>query len=316
LASMIVKLDEAVKLLKNHEVVAVPSETVYGLAGSISSPTAIRKIFTLKGRPAINPLIVHFSTLNEVLEYVILDPKLLCYLERMWPGPLTIVAPLKKPLDTAITAGLKTLAVRIPRHPVFLELIRQAGPLAAPSANRSGLPSATRVWHIEKDYNGLVPIVEGDPPTHGLESTILIQKEGHLEIGRLGATSIDLLREDLPIFESKTPLEAPTCPGQLFRHYSPACFLSSQLSETTEALVGFIDVEYHSPLPLYSLGSIKDPIEIAQNLYEILRLLDQDQIKEAFVDLDFPSYGLYAPIKERLSRALVKKPNPQGGIHV
>ncbi|MFZ4673236.1 threonylcarbamoyl-AMP synthase [bacterium] len=313
---MIVKFHEAVKLLKNDEVVAVPSETVFGLAASIHSPRAIRKIFSLKGRPPINPLIVHFSSVEQILEFVDIDAQLLVYLKSMWPGPLTLVAPLKKELDTAITAGLNTLAVRIPNHPVFLDLIREVGPLAAPSANRSGLPSATRAWHIEEDYDGQVPMVEGAPPIHGLESTIIIQKEGYLEIGRLGATPIERLREHFTIHTTNSVESAPICPGQLLRHYSPNCELTNNISADFEAIVGYGDVTYHWNLPLYNLGSKQDPSGIARNLYEMLRRLDVDKIKKAFVDLDIPSHGLYAPIQERLSRALVKKTNLQGGIHV
>lgn len=313
---MIVKFHEAVKLLKNNEVVAVPSETVFGLAASIHSPEALRKIFSLKGRPAINPLIVHFCSIEQVLEYVEIDSKLLEHLSSMWPAPLTLVAPLKKELDSAITAGLNTLAVRIPNHPVFLDLIREVGPLAAPSANRSGLPSATRVWHIEQDYNGQVPIVEGEPPIHGLESTIIIQKEGYLEVGRLGATPIDCLRKHFTVHLAKAVESAPICPGQLLRHYSPNCELTTDFSKDFEAIVGFSDTPYPWNLPLYHLGSKQDPVMIARNLYETLRRLDFDKIKKAFVDLDFPSDGLYAPIQERLSRAIVKKTNPKGSIHV
>lgn len=312
---MIVKFHEAVKLLKNDEVVAVPSETVFGLAASIYSPLAIRKIFSLKGRPAINPLIVHFCSIEQVLEYVEIDSKLLEHLKNLWPGPLTIVAPLKKAIDTSITAGLPTLAVRIPKHPVFLELIQEVGPLAAPSANRSGLPSATRVWHVEQDYEGQVPVLEGLPPIHGLESTILIQKKDYLEIGRLGATPIDSLKEHFAIQPSKALHLAPTCPGQLLRHYSPLCELTKNLSSDVEAIVGFNDAIYPCDLPSYILGSKKDPVRIAQNLYDTLRLLDLDKIQKAFIDLDFPTHGLYAPIQERLNRAIQKK-NLEGSHHV
>jgi len=240
-----------------------------------------------------------------VLTYVDIDLTLLPTLERLWPGPLTIVAPLKKEIGHLIppqvTAGLQTLAVRIPRHPTFLELIRRVGPLAAPSANLSGLPSSTRSWHIESDYHGQVPIVEGDIPEFGVESTILIQKEGFLEIGRLGATPIDSLKEFFSIQEGDDTIN---CPGKLFKHYSPHCHLTTKLTENVQAIVGFHDKNYPSQPLFYNLGARDDPRMIASRLFETLRLLDLDKITLAYVDTDFPHRGLYTTIHERLSRAL------------
>lgn len=313
---MIVSIEKAIELLKSKHVVAVPSETVFGLAASIHFPEAIKKIFEIKGRPSKNPLIVHFSSLEHALEYVDIDQSLIPHLEKFWPGPLTLVAPLKKNVDPTITANLSTLAVRVPNHPVFLELIREVGPLAAPSANRSGFPSATRSWHIEFDYGCSVPIVEGVEPEHGVESTILIQKEGYLSLGRLGATPIEPLKPFFKIVESTENPTAPQCPGQMFRHYAPKCKLTTTLSAEVEAIVGFTDVDYPFSKPLYPLGSVHDPKQIAHQLFETLRLLDHDHIGLAYVDTNFPSHGLYLTIHERLSRAIQETFNQNRELYV
>ena len=313
---MILSKKEAIDILKTGGVVAVPSETVYGLAASIDHPQAVSKIFSMKGRPSKNPLIVHFKSIDQVLEYLDLQNDVAAHLKHFWPGPLTIVAPLKKKLDPSITAGLPTLAARIPSHPVFLELIEAVGPLAAPSANRSGLPSATRAWHIENDYLGNVPIVEGDPPKHGLESTILIQKGPLFEVGRLGALSIEELERYFTISHPTSTHSTPVCPGQMFRHYSPRCVLVDEWSKKIEAVVGFADVKYPNDLPLYALGPIHDPVAIASNLFETLRLLDQNQVQKAFVDFNFPLHGLYASIRERLLKATQQTTNLKEATHV
>ncbi|MFZ4773009.1 MAG: L-threonylcarbamoyladenylate synthase [Chlamydiia bacterium] len=313
---MFVSIAEAIELLKTKKVVAVPSETVYGLAASIAFDEAIERIFTLKGRPSKNPLIVHFASIKDVLEYVAIDPLFTPELEKLWPGPLTIVAPLKKGISPLITAGLDTLAVRIPRNPVFLELIRAVGPLAAPSANRSGLPSATRSWHIENDYDGQIPIIEADLPSIGLESTILIQREKTFELGRLGATPIDSLKEFFPISSATLESETPLCPGQLLKHYAPNCNLTTEWTPEVEAIVGFHDVTYTIDRPLYNLGTKNDPRMIAERLFETLRLLDLDKIRLAFIDTNFPNHGLYKTLHERLSRALRQKPTQIKGTYV
>ncbi|MBM3196566.1 MAG: threonylcarbamoyl-AMP synthase [Chlamydiae bacterium] len=313
---MILSKKEAIDILKTGGIVAVPSETVYGLAASINHPQAVSKIFSMKGRPSKNPLIVHFKSIDQVLEYLDLQNDVAAHLKHFWPGPLTIVAPLKKKLDPSITAGLPTLAARIPSHPVFLELIEAVGPLAAPSANRSGLPSATRAWHIENDYLGNVPIVEGDPPKHGLESTILIQKGPLFEVGRLGALSIEELERYFTISPPTSTHSTPVCPGQMFRHYSPRCVLVDEWSKKIEAVVGFANVKYPSDLPLYVLGPIHDPVAIANNLFETLRLLDQNEVQKAFVDFNFPLHGLYASIRERLLKATQQTTNLKEATHV
>jgi L-threonylcarbamoyladenylate synthase len=313
---MIVSIEKAIELLKSKHVVAVPSETVFGLAASIHFPEAIKKIFEIKGRPSKNPLIVHFASLEDALEYVDIEQSLIPHLEKFWPGPLTLVAPLKKKVDPTITANLPTLAVRVPNHPVFLELIRAAGPLAAPSANRSGFPSATRSWHIEFDYSGTIPIVEGMEPDHGVESTILIQQEGFFTLGRLGATPIEPLKPFFKIVDALANPAAPQCPGQMFRHYAPKCKLTTILSTEVEAIVGFWDVNYPFPKPLYPLGSVHDPKQMAHQLFETLRLLDHDHIGLAYVDTNFPTHGLYLTIHERLSRAIQETFNLNRELYV
>ncbi|MBM3194269.1 MAG: threonylcarbamoyl-AMP synthase [Chlamydiae bacterium] len=313
---MIVSIEKAIELLMSKDVVAVPSETVFGLAASIDSPEAIKKIFEIKGRPPKNPLIVHFASLEQALQYVDIEQSFIPHLEAFWPGPLTLVAPLKVKVDPHITANLSTLAVRVPNHPVFLELIQAVGPLAAPSANRSGFPSATRSWHIEFDYGGTVPIVEGAEPEHGVESTILIQQKGFFTLGRPGATPIEPLKPYFKIVEAAVNPAEPQCPGQMFRHYAPKCQLITTFTAEVEAIVGFTDVDYPFSKPLYPLGSLHDPKQVAHQLFETLRLLDHDHIKLAYVDMNFPTHGLYQTIHERLSRAIQETFNLNRELYV
>ena len=300
-----VDLIQAANILSKDGVVAVPSETVYGLAARIDSELGIDQIYTLKGRPSKNPLIVHFASIDQVLEFVDIDFKYLPALNVLWPGPLTFVAPLKKSITNKITAGLPTLAVRVPAHPTFLRLIEKVGPLAAPSANKSGLPSATRAEHVIEDYAGKVAVIE-DPLSLqlGVESTILIQKDGVLHLGRLGACPLDDLKDFFSVEDQIVIENKPICPGQLFRHYAPCCKLVQHLDQTIEAIVGFTDRAYPSCYPFYSLGSSTDPKAIAQTLFETLRKLDRDHRRCAYIDTDFPNFGLYATITERLKKAI------------
>ncbi|MEX0894887.1 MAG: L-threonylcarbamoyladenylate synthase, partial [Balneolaceae bacterium] len=168
------KIHEAVALIQRGEVVAFPTETVYGLGADAHNPEAIQKIFKVKGRPADNPLIIHLANLQEVAEFALEVPKPARQLmEKCWPGPLTLIFKKKPGVPDTATAGLPTVALRIPDHPVALELLRQTGPLAAPSANRSGSPSPTKAEHVRRDFGDDFPVLDGGMSNIGLESTVL-----------------------------------------------------------------------------------------------------------------------------------------------
>lgn len=305
---MRLSLNQAADLLKQGYVVAVPTETVYGLAASLNYQKSIEKIYELKGRPSNNPLIIHLSDLSILDSYEITKPPFFEQLtEAFWPGPLTLVLPInEESIPSNARAGLPTAAFRIPSHPLILELLNLTGPLVMPSANLSGKPSATSPEHVENDFGLEFPILDGGACRHGLESTILYYEENSWKIVRQGAISQESFYHVL----GYNPLIAGTskilCPGQLYRHYAPQAklILSHQLSHLkNEVIIGFSDKSYPESCRVISLGRISHPEEVGENLYSVLRELDRRGIEKAWVDIDFPREGLLLTIAERLERA-------------
>lgn len=310
---MQVTLEQACDLLKAGLVIAVPTETVYGLAASIDFSDAIEGIFRLKGRPADNPLIVHAASAEEVSKYVSeIPPHFELLASSFWPGPMTLVLPaVEESVPAVARAGLPTAAFRVPAHPLTLQLLRETGPLVMPSANLSGKPSATSVQHVEDDFGSGFSVLDGGNCQKGMESTILCWKESEWTIIRLGALPPEVF---VPVlgYLPKVNLggngqqDKPLCPGQLYRHYAPqAKLLLSEAvpQEAQGALVGFSDRAYPDGCRLYSLGSSTNPEAAAHQLYAVLRQLDADGIKEACVDMDFPAQGLWMTLRERLQKA-------------
>ncbi|MFN4174279.1 MAG: L-threonylcarbamoyladenylate synthase, partial [Parachlamydiaceae bacterium] len=211
---MRISVQDAIDRLSN-DVVAIPTETVYGLAARIDAPQAIEKVFTLKKRPRENPLIVHLYSHKELYHYT--DESIEDELIDYWPGPLTFILKCKN-LSETITAGLSTAAFRVPNHPLTLEIIKKTGPLVAPSANLSGYPSATHYKHVENDFGIDFPVVDGGMCESGLESTIIAKSQGKWRILRLGAISQEALEKKLGYKpEIVKPSSKPECPGQLFK---------------------------------------------------------------------------------------------------
>lgn len=222
---------------------------------------------------------------------------------------MTLVLPINEnTIPEIVRAGLTTAAFRIPSHPLTRQLLQLTGPLVMPSANLSGKPSATKSDHVENDFGKDFPVLEGEICQHGIESTILIYKENRWEIGRLGAISAEMLETILgylPTISEKK--ENPLCPGQLYRHYAPNANLRMEpfLPEECETILGFTDRAYGKHRIFY-LGNSINPSEVAQNLYQVLRQLDEEKIKEAWVDMNFPHHGLWKSIRERLEKAAKK----------
>lgn len=306
---MKISLHEAEYLLNNGHLVAVPTETVYGLAASIHHPRAIEHIFARKGRPSNNPLIIHLAHIDQLHTYAkkITDDTLKL-LNHFWPGPLSVVLPIhEEMIPTQVRSGLPTAAFRIPSHPKILDLLTRTGPLVMPSANISGKPSSTCSMHVEADFGKNFPVLEGGTCQNGLESTILYQDEGLWKIIRLGALTANQIAEHLgyvPEILCKK-MEKPLCPGQLYRHYAP----NTRLYPTKDSkalkgvVIGFKERNYPLATKIFYLGSLDNSQEVAENLYSLLRQLDKDSILEASIDMDFPIEGLWATIAERLRRA-------------
>lgn len=307
--------DAAQLLLEQHQVVAIPTETVYGLAAPLSNTVSIQKIFQIKNRPSNNPLIVHFANYEQAQPYLINEPPLFRELTgNFWPGSLTLISPCKLDLVPEIVrAGLTTMACRVPAHPLAQQLIQRVGPLVAPSANPSGSPSATRPEHVESDFGQNFPVINGGECQQGLESTILHFIDNKWAIARLGAITDIELEKVLgykPIYlSSSTSTSKPICPGQMYRHYAPKCALrlfKGEPSEIMEYILGFAEKNYPKQAEVTYLGSLHNPFQIAHNLYHVLRMLDQRGIKEIWVDMNIPKGKLWDTLRERIKKASIK----------
>ncbi len=308
---MELSIEEAFKKLQNQEVIAIPTETVFGLAASIYSEKAIQAIFKLKNRPLSNPLIIHISNLEQIKDQIeLLDETGLNLIQTFWPGPLTIIMKLKKTatLSNLITAGLNTVAIRMPQKSETLQLIEKTGPLVAPSANLSGYPSSTKREHVEKDFGLSFPILKGEPDCLGIESTIIAQEQGFWKIAREGALLAGDLEKILGYKPSQlTKKEKPICPGQHFKHYSPKANLKllpyQDLKSIEGVIIGFKERTYPLAKRVIDLGSIDSPLNCQKNLYALLRLLDDFGYQEAYVDSDFPADERLQIIKRRIEKA-------------
>ena len=285
----------AARLIGEGLPVAVPTETVYGLAADATDGAAVARIYEAKGRPAFNPLIVHVRDLDQALTFAEFGPAARELAELYWPGPLTLVVPLrgKSPIASLVTAGLPTIAIRSSSHPAMRDLLAATGaPLAAPSANRSGRLSPTRAEHVLADLGGRIPlIVDGGPTAHGLESTIVaVDPGGKLRLLRPGPIDLGLAPEPAGEIEA---------PGQLASHYAPAKPLRLEATEAAqdEWLIGFADVRGDA-----TLSATGDLAEAAAGLFDRLHEADrQDRPRIAIAPI--PERGIGAAINDRLRRA-------------
>lgn len=309
---MKIALTEACQLLKSGAVVAVPTETVYGLAATLTQPAAIDQIFALKGRPSNNPLIIHLANFNQIAEYVTDLPQGTEQLANaFWPGPLTLVLPCHPKISSRVRAGLPTAAFRVPNHSLTQQLLQLTGPLVMPSANISGRPSSTRRDHVENDFGVDFPVLEGKEVgcPHGVESTILHHNGTQWQVIRLGALSAECLASALgyvPEVVIETKGHSPLCPGQLYRHYAPRARLQLCLEEIESSpgvVVGYSDRHYAEASRVIVLGPVSRPEIVAENLYGVLRRLDLEGVVSACVDMRFPRVGLWVTLEERLRKA-------------
>lgn len=306
---MRIPLEEAAARLLAGDVIAVPTETVYGLAGSLFNSNAIQEIFRIKGRPANNPLIIHFSQLSQLKPFGCqTDPSFFRLAEAFWPGPLTLVLPIDpNTIWDSVRAGLHTAAFRMPEHPLALELIKRTGPLVMPSANLSGRPSSTSPDHVEADFGRDFPVLDGGMCACGVESTVMILRENRWLVIRQGI----LVPEDFESVLGYTPAidlgkkDSPICPGQLYRHYAPKCKLTLAKTFGSGVVLGYREFAYPQNTVIY-LGSLGSPETIAESLYGTLRMLDEQGIEEAYVDMNFEEIGLMKTIGERLRKAAAR----------
>ncbi|MGB3607383.1 L-threonylcarbamoyladenylate synthase [Psychroserpens sp.] len=311
-------ISKAVALLNAEEVVAIPTETVYGLAGNIFSEKAIKSIFETKKRPFFNPLIVHIHSVEELSIYVSHLPKKAKLLaEAFWPGPLTLVLKKKAIIPDLISAGKDTVAIRIPNHPTALELLKQLDfPLAAPSANPFGNISPTTARHVERYFKDTIKMVlDGGPCERGIESTIIGFDHDEPIIYRLGSTSVEAIEGIVGSISIQNKKEiAPDAPGMLERHYAPTTktILVNNVSEAIEkhhgkriGVLAFHSEVKHPAVTFQIILSKEKNMEIAASrLYDAMHQLDS-QVLDLIIAQRFPNAGLGKSINDRLQRATV-----------
>ncbi len=297
-------IEDAVEALRRGELVAFPTETVYGLGADAANPQAVARVFAAKGRPHFNPLIAHVLGLTDAERHAALHPRARALAERFWPGPLTLVAPRRAESTVCelACAGLRTIALRAPSHRIARELIEEfGGPIVAPSANKSGHVSATTAAHVIADLGNAVDMVlDGGAAGIGLESTIVaVDESGRGTLLRPGAIARDELE---PI---AGPLAAPRgsidAPGMMASHYAPRARLrlDAEAPAPGEAYLAF---GASAPAGGLTLSASGDLIEAAANLYAHLRALDSSGASVIAV-APIPHDGLGEAIRDRLARA-------------
>ncbi len=298
---------DAAALIRSGRLVAFPTETVYGLGADATNGHAVAAIFAAKGRPRINPLIVHVKNVEQAAEFVEFSPLEKALAQAFWPGALTLVLPRRKDcrLSLLVSAGLDTVAMRAPSHPIAARLIAEAGvPLAAPSANLSGQVSATSAAHVAEGLGGKVDLIlDGETTPLGIESTVIGFESGRPVLLRPGAVP----REAIEAITG--PLAAPskgsvTSPGQLASHYAPhtPLRLNARGVEPAEALLAFGPNAPKDARRALNLSRDGDLAEAAANLFAMLRALDAE-CASAIAVMPIPASGLGEAINDRLMRA-------------
>src|SRR5699024_2282559 len=305
-------LDQYVRLLKNGEIVAFPTETVYGLGADAWNAEAIRKVFAQKGRPADNPLIVHINAISMAHRFARKIPdEAQTLMEHFWPGPLTLILQKEPTVLDLITAGMPTVALRYPRNPLAQRLIAKAGPLVAPSANSSGRPSPTRPKHIDDDFGPNFPVIDGGSTDIGLESTVLDVTSSPYKVYRPGKVSRSEIHQSI---NTKVTMASPQqgaskSPGTKYTHYTPDAKVR-WLKEKEKPL---------NPKTLYLLHSFSpadnfhhiihyagDYNQMARELYDRFRQADYDGYQTVAVE-PFPPEQvnpMIPALKNRINKAI------------
>ena len=296
-----VAIARAAAILRRGGLVAFPTETVYGLGADATNGQAVAGIFAAKGRPRFNPLIVHLGSLEEAERHAYFPPLARQLAQRFWPGALTLVLPRRadSTLSELVSAGLETVALRLPAHPVAKALLLEAGlPIAAPSANVSGRVSATTALHVQESLGDAVEVIlDGGPATMGLESTVIGFDKDRPVLLRPGA----IAREEIEAVVGRLGAagDGIRSPGQLESHYAPraALRLNAHHAQPGEALLGFGP----SPEAALNLSARGDLREAAANLFAMLIRLDKSARRIAVMPV--PETGLGEAINDRLRRA-------------
>ena len=331
---MLISVDDAVARLSKGDIVALPSETVYGLAGLALDSNSVQEIYTLKGRPATNPLIIHVSSVKAAEKLANFSQEAHTFAQNFWPGPLTLILPKKECVPDLVTAGNPTVALRIPQHPVFLEILKRLDhPLAAPSANPSNRTSPTEAKHLMELFGEKCPpTVDGGKCSVGIESTVLDLSREPPTILRPGAITRKLMKEktglDVGILQAeianhagKSTPESMVSPGMQTVHYAPQTplFLYSSIenfqsknSYKSGDLVVLSNAQKRNHLredisELFTLSEDGNPHRIAQSLYGMLIELDARKANCMHLIFTEDQTGVNRATWDRLSRAQTKE---------
>ena len=318
-------LDHCADRLRQGALLAIPTETVYGLAGNALEESCAQAIFAVKGRPLIDPLIVHCASIEAAFNYLHTDPSIEVVAKNFWPGPLTIVARKQSCIPNIVTAGLDTVAIRVPQHPIFQQLLARLDfPLAAPSANPFGYVSPTRAVHVQKTLGSKIDgILEGGPCTHGIESTILDLREPNMPVilrqGPITQSAIAFALKR-PLADRSISLDTnrpQRAPGQLMKHYStqasielfvdhPPSINTSAHSASKIATVFIQRPPASDPATdCYWLSEAGNLKEVAHNLFSLMQKLDQSDYTHLRIQLA-TNTGIGLAINDRLRRAAAK----------
>ncbi|CAH0995325.1 Threonylcarbamoyl-AMP synthase [Emticicia aquatica] len=305
-------IEEAIRQLKLGEVIGLPTETVYGLAGNAYNSAAITKIFEVKNRPTFDPLIVHTSSFERVLEFVSeVPPKAKLLAEHFMPGPLTLLLPKKCIISDLVTSGLETVAVRIPNHPLANELLQQLDfPLAAPSANPFGYISPTSAQHVDNQLGDKINyILDGGECQVGIESSIIGFFEDEIVVYRKGGLSIEAIEGIVgKVRMEEHSSSNPKAPGMLQSHYAPRTklLIEDPKMPTDHLNIGFLgfkdfhpEISKENQLLLSPNGDLQ---EAAKNLFAFMRILDTRNFDKIYTEF-LPEIGLGRAINDRIKRA-------------
>ncbi len=316
-------VNQASQILKSGGIVAVPTETVYGLAASAYSNNAINAVFKAKGRPQDNPLIVHISSLDMLSDIAQDIPDIAYYCaKRFWPGPFTMILPKGNKIADSVSAGLNTVAVRFPSETVICDIIAKSGlPLAAPSANTSSRPSPTTANHVIEDLDGKInAVVMGNDCEFGVESTVVSLVGENPRLLRPGAITVEQLRMVLPnlivdnaVLNKLEKNQKVASPGMKYKHYAPkteaflveGCsnsFVRFVNSKQNCAAICFEEEYYSIAVPKISYGSKCNESDLAKNVFSVLRDVDKLEVKEVYIHAPSKN-GVGLAVYNRLIRA-------------
>ncbi len=305
----------AKKLLDEGQVIGIPTETVYGLAGNALDQEAVVKIFEVKNRPSFDPLIVHIPSQDDLARYVTqVSEKMQLLINTFSPGPVSFLLQKKEIIPDIVSSGLPRVAIRIPAHPLFQALLSSLEyPLAAPSANPFGYISPTKAQHVDDQLGEKIPyILDGGPCQVGLESTIIGEENGEIVIYRKGGLAIELIEQYVGKVRVNEHSDSnPAAPGMLKSHYAPVSPIELyDASVVYTDKCGFLRFEHSlsniSTENQYILSKKGNISEAAKNLFEALRWLDQQKFDKIIIEF-VPSSGLGLAINDRLTRALAPK---------